>query len=191
MDYSCLAGCFLPLSSELPSPDSPSLTAEVHMNHGAVLETRQDPDASISTFPLLLNWLYRQSLLDSSLFFFHFRPSLFCPLFYGKCCASISCFVANGRALPVLPCLFLCSTFPYSVFFFQLWVTYSVFSVSTSSSWVLWISKGFVLDVSFLDDNIAVSRFNYLKQLLDILHPDLSHTVSATLSQQMLTAQAE
>lgn len=86
--------------------------------------------------------------------------------------------MANGRAFLVPPYLFLHSTSSSSVFFFQLRVTHRVLSLSVPSSWVLCISKGFVLDVSFLDDSIALSRFNYLKQLsLDLLHPDLSHSL--------------
>lgn len=44
--------------------------------------------------------------------------------------------------------------------------------------------------LSFLDAHIAISRFNHPKRLLDLLHPDPSHSVSTPLSQQGLTTQA-
>lgn len=183
----------------LPSPRSFLLLAPQVWQHrftgtmGLCLRLNRNP------VPLLLNWLCSQLLLDSSLVppqtpfilfhsLFHLKPSvlwaMLClnQLLYGR-----------WQGFPGAP--FLHSTYPHSAFFFQLWGTRSVPSVSALSPWVVCLSNCFVLDVCFLDNHVATARFNYLKQLLqfllDILHSDLSHAVSTTLSQQMLTAQDE
>lgn len=159
------------------------------MNHGAVLETKQAPGASICPFLLLLNRLCSQLLFDSSLLVLTQTLLNVPSVFYGQCSASISFFAEDGRTLLVLP-LFV-NAVPLLAFYFQLCITHSVLSASTPSLWVQCISKGFVLDVCFVDDRTAISRFNHLKQLLDMLYSDLSHTVSAILHQQALTTQAE
>lgn len=114
-------------------------------------------------------------------------------VFYGQCSASVSFFVEEAG-------LYWCSLFfvaqsltwlSYLAFYFQLCITHSVLSASTPSLWVQWISKGFVLVVRFVDDHTAISRFNHLKHLLDILYSHLSHIVSAILHQQVLTTQTE